>query len=139
MAAVSMAYRPLLLRNCPLLSSPILSASSDSSSATTFFNHFSHAAQQRYGVIGLQLCVVVLPGLPITTPLARFHTDGWLPVRMAAFVSLTIISFSHFKSSRMALKDSLSGPSAFFTDSENRARSTACSVTRLCPLPAGGS
>jgi len=35
---------------------------------------------------------------------------------MAAFARLMILSLSHFQSSRMALKDSLSGPGAFFTD-----------------------
>jgi hypothetical protein len=35
---------------------------------------------------------------------------------MAAFVSLTILSFSHFQSSHMAPKLSLCGPGAFFTD-----------------------
>jgi hypothetical protein len=38
---------------------------------------------------------------------------------MAAFVSLTILSLSHFQSSRMLPKDSLSGPGAFFTYEEH--------------------
>jgi len=139
MAMALMADCLFLLPNCLSLCSPRLSALSDNSSVATFSTTFPMQLSRDMERYAFSFVQSALPGLRITTPLDRFHTAGGLPVRIAALVSLTILSLSHFQSSCMAPKDSLFGPSAFLTDYEYKAHTTACSVRRVCVLSAGGS
>lgn len=73
------------------------------------------------------------------TTLAHFQNAGCRPVRTAAFASSTMLSLSNSQSRRTAPKHSLPPPEACLKDCENRALSTACSVTDWCACPAGGN
>jgi hypothetical protein len=138
-ATMSIDDRLCLLPFWPSLSSPLLSASSASSYATTFATIFAMLRRSEMERYTLRFGSSSFPGFHIITTLAHVDTAGCQPVRNTACASSSIFSASHFQSRHMSPYGTLSRHGILVTDRPKRGCPTTSLAMDQCASPPRGS